>query len=83
MNRIYGRYIYALGDLAMSYISWSLFFLVRKTQIEGLDLNYELIKLSINDPKYILGSFIIPFFWVLLHYSFGSYKDVFRKSRLK
>ncbi|HIF13996.1 MAG TPA: sugar transferase [Bacteroidetes bacterium] len=83
MNRKFGKYHYLAGDYLISMISWTLFFLFRKTQIEAFDFNSTLLKQIFIDPMYIIGVFIIPLLWVILFYIFNSYKDVFRKSRLK
>ena len=83
MNRKFGKYHYLAGDYLISMISWTLFFLFRKTQIENFQFNNSLINHILIDPMYIIGVFIIPVLWVILFYIFNSYNDVFRKSRLK
>ncbi len=64
-------------------LSWTFFFLFRKTEIENYELNTSLINKVLIDPMFISGVFVIPVLWVGLFYIFNSYKDVFRKSRLK
>tara|TARA_Y100001954_G_C15791881_1_gene595506 strand:- start:747 stop:2165 length:1419 start_codon:yes stop_codon:yes gene_type:complete len=83
MNRGIGRYVYALGDLIVSALSWMLFFFFRKVEIEGLAISSEVWWAMFSDIKFQIGCITIPLFWVALHYTFSSYKDVFRKSRFK
>jgi len=71
---------YVFSDWFSAALSWSLFYLFRKIYIEpqkfGYPINIEL------DVRFFLGLALIPFFWLLIYYVTGYYRDVFRKSRL-
>jgi exopolysaccharide biosynthesis polyprenyl glycosylphosphotransferase len=71
---------YLISDYLASLLSWTCFYVFRKAYIEPLKFGY---KISISfDEKFYLGLLIIPVFWLILYYSAGYYRDVFRKSRL-
>mgnify|MGYP005634734829 CR=1 FL=1 len=56
-------------------ISWTLFFSYRKVFIEELAIDFT--------NKFYLGIVLIPVFWIILYGVTGTYKNIFRKSRLK
>ena len=81
MNKRLHTFKYLFFDFLTAIISWTLFYIYRKTYIEPLKLGYEIpVELT---HKYYLGIFIIPLFWIFLYYLSGYYKDIYRKSRLK
>ncbi|MCD4834289.1 MAG: sugar transferase [Bacteroidales bacterium] len=81
MNKRLHIFKYLFFDFLTAIISWTLFYIYRKTYIEPLKLGYEIpIELT---HKYYLGILIIPLFWIFLYYLSGYYKDIYRKSRLK
>ncbi|MCK5168388.1 MAG: sugar transferase [Bacteroidales bacterium] len=81
MNKRLHTFKYLFSDFLTAIISWTLFYIYRKTYIEPLKLGYEIpIELT---HKYYLGILIIPLFWIFLYYLSGYYKDIYRKSRLK
>lgn len=81
MNKRLHTFKYLFFDFLTAIISWTLFYIYRKTYIEPLKLGYEIpIELT---HKYYLGILIIPLFWIFLYYLSGYYKDIYRKSRLK
>lgn len=81
MNKRLHIFKYLFFDFLTAIISWTLFYIYRKTYIEPLKLGYEIpIELTY---KYYLGILIIPLFWIFLYYLSGYYKDIYRKSRLK
>lgn len=61
--------------------AWTLFYIYRKTYLEPSKFGIE-IPLEFS-PRYYLGILFIPAFWVILYYLIGSYKRVYRRSRLK
>jgi len=67
-------------DLLAANIAWTVFFLFRKIYLEHLP-NQSFQKI-LMDNNYIYGIIFIPFFWLLLYFLLGTYKDVYRKSRL-
>ncbi|MCW5923648.1 MAG: sugar transferase [Saprospiraceae bacterium] len=62
----------------MAMLSWALFFIWRKTSVEGVAFSPEIF----SNPKFFLGIFIIPTGWVLLYSIFDHYVDIYRLSRL-
>ena len=75
MNKEFQIAKYFLFDLLASILSWTLFFSYRKVFIEQISIEFTL--------KFYVGIVSIPLFWVFLYTITGSYKDIFRKSRLK
>ncbi len=71
---------YILFDFLSASISWGLFYIYRKTQVEPLVFGYK-IPLELGQ-RFYSGLIIIPVFWIILHYLSGYYKDIYRKSRL-
>ncbi len=72
---------YILADLLSAAIAWTLFFAYRKYSVNHEVLqNLEEI---FSDRKLYLGLAIIPFFWLTLYIIIGTYRKIYRKSRLK
>jgi len=61
----------------MAMLAWALFFFYRKT-LEGSPLNTEVLQ----DPKFYLGTVLIPVCWLLFYSIFDRYNDIYRLSRL-
>lgn len=72
---------YLISDILASSASWSLFYIFRKLYIESQKFGYT-VPIEFT-ARFYWGVFLIPAFWVLIHYLSGYYKDIFRKSRLK
>ena len=66
---------YFVFDLLASIVSWFLFFSYRKVFIEQIPVEFTL--------KFYVGIVAIPLFWIFLYAITDTYKDIFRKSRLK
>lgn len=71
--------LYIVLDYLAASASWILFFLYRRYVIE-MPLIGERFRLV--DKNFILGALLIPLFWIFLYALLGTYKDVYRKSRL-
>lgn len=71
---------YIITDFLSSSIAWALFFFFRKLNIEGQSFN-NLTK--VIDYKFYWGIILIPLFWISIHFLFGYYANIYRKSRLK
>lgn len=81
MNKRLHTLKYLLFDLTTSIISWTIFFIYRKTYIEPTKFGHELpIEFT---ERYFYGIIFIPIFWIVLYHLSGYYKDIYRKSRLK
>src|SRR6056297_3116739 len=72
---------YLISDILASSASWALFYIFRKLYIESQKFGYT-VPIEFT-ARFYWGVFLIPAFWILIHYLSGYYKDVFRKSRLK
>ena len=72
---------YVFADLLSAAIAWMLFFIYRKYSIDP-DIIRNLNEVFSDDKIYI-GIAIIPFFWLSLYIIIGSYRKIYRKSRLK
>lgn len=81
MNKRLHTVKYLFFDLLSAVISWTSFYIYRKTFIEPLKLGYK-APIEFNE-RFWLGITIIPLFWIFLYYLSGYYKDIYRKSRLK
>ena len=72
---------YLLADILSASIAWSLFFIYRKYTADPAILNH--LETIFSDSNYYFGIIIVPLFWLILYILVGTYKDIFRKSRLK
>lgn len=72
---------YVFLDWLAALIAWTLFYLFRKYSEDPGILNN--INQVTNDDKFWLGIIILPIFWLILNVMIGSYRKVYRKSRLK
>ncbi|PID93356.1 MAG: polyprenyl glycosylphosphotransferase [Bacteroidetes bacterium] len=72
---------YVLLDLLSAWIAWSLFFLFRKYSAEA-PLHENLGQVYV-DANYYLGVTIVVAFWWILYVVTGTYRKVYRKSRVK
>ncbi|HCQ30658.1 MAG TPA: sugar transferase [Flavobacteriales bacterium] len=72
---------YVLLDVLAAVIAWTLFFVYRKKYVEPQKFGYE-IPVEF-DTNFYIGLAVIPLFWLLLYYLTGTYKDIYRKSRLR
>lgn len=75
MNQKLSTIVFVIMDYITGALVWSLFFYYRKTFIELTDF-------KANDTFW-LGTFIIPFFWVLLYAFIGTYQEVWKLHRFK
>lgn len=80
MNKPLQVFKYVFFDFLAAVISWTIFFIYRKTVIEPQLLG-DYVNLEFSS-KFYIALFIIPIFWLTLYYITGIYKDVYRRSRL-
>jgi exopolysaccharide biosynthesis polyprenyl glycosylphosphotransferase len=80
MNRRKQAFLYVVADFLTAIIAWALFFSYRKYYIEpgvfGRPPDH------IVDRNFYLGIVFIPLGWLLFYYLVGTYKTLYRKSRL-
>lgn len=70
-------WLYIITDFVMSLLAWGAFFVYRKS-LEGL-WDWPSIW---ADPNFQVGIVVIPLGWSFLYAFFGSYRDLYRLSRL-
>ncbi|MDR1847587.1 MAG: sugar transferase [Bacteroidales bacterium] len=78
-NKQVAKYIFF--DYIAALFAWVLFFVFRKITIENG--NFEDVNHVFDDSNFYIGIVFVPLFWLAVYYAQGSYKDVFRKSRLR
>jgi exopolysaccharide biosynthesis polyprenyl glycosylphosphotransferase len=81
MNKKLRTFKYIFFDWATAVIAWTLFFIFRKKEFYLGPEEY--IEAVLVDPKFYYSVVIIPVLWVLLYTTIGSYRHIFRRSRLK
>lgn len=81
MNKNLQTLKYVIADFLMAFIAWGLFFIYRKKEFY-YNFN-EYFNAAIEDPKFYYGLIIIPVFWILLYSIIGSYRNIYRRSRIK
>lgn len=74
------RLLYVVFDLIAAALSWTFFYIFRKTTIEPIKYGFE-VPLTVS-PKFYMALLLVPLFWIILYAATGTYKNVFRKSRL-
>lgn len=73
------KYIFA--DAFAAVLAWFVFFIYRKY---SADHNFFSHFTDIfTDRNFYLGLVIIPFFWIILYIIIGTYRKIYRKSRLR
>jgi polysaccharide biosynthesis protein PslA len=70
---------YAIMDVAMAALAWALFYFIRKWLLRQ-DISSD-GHLQIND-KFWLGVIFIPVGWLILYTIVGTYRSLYKKSRL-
>src|SRR6266404_536912 len=71
--------LYAITDLVMASLAWAIFYFVRKSLLKQ-DLSSD-GRLQIND-QFWLGVTFIPLGWIMLYTIVGTYRSLYKKSRL-
>ena len=81
MNRKKFTIQYIISDALSSALAWTLFYIFRKIYVEPAKFEY---KIDIRfDENYYIALVAIPIFWLVIYSIVGSYKDIYRKSRLR
>ncbi len=81
MNRLKQTLKYIFWDWLTAITAWSLFFFYRKK--EFYSYFDESVESVISDPKFYYSIILIPVFWLILYTLIGSYRHIFRRSRIK
>ena len=72
---------YILSDLLSAIVAWGVLFLLRKALMETAPIGD--VNQVFTDANFWRGIVIIPIAWIMLYALQGTYRDVYRKSRLK
>jgi exopolysaccharide biosynthesis polyprenyl glycosylphosphotransferase len=72
---------YIVADYLTALCAWMLFFIYRKQAVDSNLMDH--IGMVFLDKNLYLGIFIIPFYWLLLYVLIGTYRKIYRKSRLR
>ncbi len=81
MNKRLQTIKYIVADWFAAAAAWGLFYAYRKLVIETVKYG-SYVHFTI-DEKFVLGIIFVPIFWLILYALTGSYKDIYRRSRLK
>ncbi|MBN2175918.1 MAG: hypothetical protein JW731_17445, partial [Bacteroidales bacterium] len=81
MNKRVQVFKYVIADFLSAMIAWFLFFCYRKLTVNPAILqNPDLI---FGDRNLYVGLTVIPLFWLILYVLIGTYRQIYRKSRMK
>lgn len=72
---------YLFADLASACFAWTFFYVFRKQYIETAKYGKE-VPLEF-DTQFWIGLLFVSMFWILIYYLTGTYRNIYRKSRLK
>ena len=72
---------YIVWDILSALVAWAAFFLFRKLSIEKNQ--FDDVNLVFQDSNFWWGIILLPVAWCCLYAMQGTYKNVYRKSRLK
>src|ERR1043165_9263055 len=79
MNKRLQTFKFIFSDWLSAGLAWTLFYIYRKLVIESAKYGITGIHF---DQKFVFGVLMIPVCWVILYAMVGSYRNVYRKSRL-
>ena len=71
---------YVIADFIGTALAWAAFFIFRKTVVENVPCSE--LGTMLHDNNLWLGLLLMPFSWIALYAIQGTYRNVFRKSRL-
>ena len=81
MNRKLQVFKYVLADYLAAILAWFIFFCYRKYAVDPNVFQYP--EIIFTDEKLYIGLAIIPLLWLLLYVLIGTYRRIYRKSRLR
>ncbi len=80
MNRKIQVARYVVWDFLAASIAWGLFFIYRKYYVDPPAFYWDKVW---GDPKFYWGIVLIPLAWLAVYAIVGTYRKIYRKSRLK
>ncbi len=81
MNKSLQVFKYVFFDLLAAVLAWSLFFFFRKYSFDVY--TFRELELIFQDRNFYIGVAVVPVFWLILYTLVGTYRRIYRKSRLK
>jgi exopolysaccharide biosynthesis polyprenyl glycosylphosphotransferase len=72
---------YIAADLLAAVLAWTLFFTYRKFRVDQGVMDH--LDSVFGDPKLYYGVLMISIFWLALYTLIGSYRQIYRKARLR
>ena len=81
MNKRKQVVTYVIADYLTALFAWLLFFCFRKWTVDHTVFSH--LETIYSDPNLYLGIAVVPIFWLILYVIIGTYRQIFRKSRLK
>jgi hypothetical protein len=81
MKRRYETVKFIFGDWLAAVLAWGLFYSYRKLFVE-LTASGQKVPFTL-DEKFWIGILLIPFLWIAVYALTGTYRNVYRRSRLK
>lgn len=81
MNRKLQVIKYLIADLFTATSAWCLFYIFRKVYLESQKFGHT-VHLEFNQ-NFFIGLALIPLFWLCFYAVTGTYRHIYRKSRLK
>jgi exopolysaccharide biosynthesis polyprenyl glycosylphosphotransferase len=81
MNKKLQVFKYLTADIVSAIAAWSLFYIFRKLYIEPEKFGQPIP--LVFDDQFRWGLIFVPMFWLFIYYLTGTYKNIYRKSRLK
>ncbi len=81
MNRKLQVARYVIADVIAAILAWGAFFVYRKHSADSNVFDYP--EVIYQDSNLIYGLIFIPVFWLCLYVMMGTYRRIYRKSRLR
>jgi len=72
---------YIAADFIAAILAWTLFFTYRKYRVDQAVMDH--FRVVLDDPKLYYGVFVIGLFWLSLYTLIGTYRQIYRKARLR
>lgn len=81
MNKKLQTLKYVFFDYLTALIAWGLFFFYRKREFYYSPEEH--VQAVVSDPKFWYSIILIPLSWLILYTFIGSYRKIYRRSRIK
>lgn len=82
MNRTRQVFLYLFSDILAAAFSWVVFYTYRKVSNESAKFGID-VEVDYSERKFIYSLVAIIGFWLTLYVITGTYRNIYRKSRLK